>query len=247
MARSRSRPNRLTLYIEGPHITAERFQRAVGAFFQLLDDVAEQITGERKPIRWIVSPKEGSFGVVADPMPVSPSVPVARITSAVHRGMGQLQRQAKRPSAFSDSALRSVHDLAKVADGKEVERTRVVLARKTATAEQATAEHVDRILGASRRDYGSVEGQLQMVSIRGGPHFSVSDELTGKSIQCDVSAEQLDAALAAFRKRVAISGLMRYSEEGEATSIVADTVDVLPDDSELPDAEDVYGILSKTQ
>jgi hypothetical protein len=235
----------MTLFLEGPHITAERLQRALTAFFALLDDVAEQITGDKKPIRWIVSAKEGSFGIVADPMPVRPTVPVRRIMDAIHDGAGQLQRRAKRPRSFSDTALRSMRELASVADGREVEKARMVLSRRSANVQHETATNVDRILGTRLRDYGSIEGQLQMVSIRGGPHFAVSDELTGKSIQCNVAPDQLEPALEAFTKRVAIFGLIRYGEAGDATSIEAERIDVLPDDATLPTAEDVYGILSK--
>ena len=46
-----------------------------------------------------------------------------------------------------------------------------------------------------------------------------------------------------FRKRVEVSGIIHYRKNGMPISIEAEQIIALPDDSELPTAEDVRGIL----
>lgn len=242
-----TRSHRLTLYLDGPQITAERFQKAIGAFFALIDDVAEEVTGKTKQVRWIVSANRGSLLLHADPMPANPSVPVGLIAASIHHGLGQLGQKAQRPKWFNDSALRRARELGAIVDGKEVGLAKVLLAQKPTVVKQDTVQHVDRILGVRVKDYGTIEGQLQMVSIRGGPHFAVSDALTGRSIQCLIPPEKMEDAIGAFPRRVAVQGVLRYNQQGEPVSVDVEDLQTLPERAELPSAEDVYGILSRSE
>lgn len=99
-------------------------------------------------------------------------------------------------------------------------------------------------------DYGSVEGYLEMLSIRGGPHIGVREQIHGRTVRCDIADEEVErTAYRAFRRRVIVSGLVGYrkGEDFTPARIAVDHVEEIPADSELPTEEDVYGILTKAE
>ncbi|MFY9822069.1 MAG: hypothetical protein WAM82_11855 [Thermoanaerobaculia bacterium] len=236
--------NRLTLYLEGPRITADRFVRAVNAFFDLITEVAEQVEGRKRPVRWIVSVEPGSVQLNSDPQALKPFVKVGKIANTIVDGMRSLDRSSKRPEGFSNLALRKAKDLGGVADGVDIERAKIRLSRKAASVRKDTVAHVDRILGVTSTAFGSVEGTLETFSIHGGPHLAVYDSLTGRKIECIVPPEKLEEYWKNFGKRVYVFGLIRYNREGEPLSIEVENLEELPTHG-LPTAEDVYGILSE--
>jgi hypothetical protein len=241
---SKTHPNRLTLYLDGPRITAERFVRAVSAFFDLITEVAESVEGRKRPVKWIVTVSEGSTQVHADPLPVKPAVQVGLIATTVLEGVRTIERSARRPPNFSDYALRRVRDLGSVADGAEVERALVKLDRKAVSVRKDAVAHVDRILGVSVKDYGSIEGRLETISVRGGANLAVYDVLTDRKIECLIAPAQLEDAWLALGQRVIVGGLIRYRKTGEPISIEAEHMQVLSA-SEAISADEVYGILSE--
>lgn len=240
----KSHPNRLTLYLDGPKVTAERFVRAVNAFFDLITEVAEQVEGRKRPVKWIVTVQEGSVQLNADPQPVRPTVQVGVISTTIIEGVRSLDRSPHRPKNFSDYALRKARELGSVADGVEVERALIKLDRKAASVRKDTVAHVDRILGVSVKDFGSIEGTLQTISVRGGAHLAVYDVLTDRKVECIIEPSQLEEAWKALGKRVAVIGLVRYRKTGEPISIEVEQMKILSA-SEALSADAVYGVLSE--
>lgn len=62
-------------------------------------------------------------------------------------------------------------------------------------------------------------------------------------VRCYFPEELLPEVFDKFRKRVEVSGIIHYRRNGTPISIEAEHILALPDDSELPTAEDVKGIL----
>jgi hypothetical protein len=81
-----------------------------------------------------------------------------------------------------------------------------------------------------------------MISIQGGSHFAVYDPLTDRPIRCLISEDKVEDVQKLFRKRVVVSGKIRYRKTGEPISVEVEDVQGLPDRKTLPSAEDVYGI-----
>ena len=239
------RAKSVTLDLDGPKITADRFVRAVTAFVELINEVAKDVTGSDRPIRWIISVRPGSVHLSAAAEPMTPTEMVPQITSAISRGIALIEQRAQRPRHFSDVALQRARELASIADGVEIQRARICVASKARLISEKTVDHVDKLLAPTVRDFGTIEGWLQTLSERGGPHFAVYDALTDKPIRCTVASERLQDAWKAFGRRVAVSGFIRYRSTGDPYSIDAEEIRVFPTESELPDHEEVYGILSR--
>ena len=158
------------------------------------------------------------------------------------------RRQVKRPRHFTDHAVQRAREIGRLAERKRVESIRVRRSRNHSAITRETALNASQILEARPTEVGSIEGRLQMMSVRHRMHFAVWDDLHDREVRCFIpsSDEALyDQAYAAFRKRVAVFGAVRLTEAGEPTSIQVRDIEVFPDPSELPTAKDVYGILSE--
>ncbi len=234
---------KLTLDLEGSRIPADRFRRAVNAFLDLVEEVGREVSGRR--VDWIVSVKGGSAHLSARPE-VAVRVPAAQIIKAISSGMRLVERRAQRPRYFSDEALASARELASVADGKGIISASITADRVAPIAmSKRTALHVETLLDAFIKDHGTIEGRLDSLSRRGGPHFFVFDALTDEAVRCYVPEAQMREAIAAFGRRVAVTGLIRYRKTtGQPTSVEVERIFVFPTEDKLPTADDVYGILS---
>jgi hypothetical protein len=73
----------------------------------------------------------------------------------------------------------------------------------------------------------------------------VVDPLTERPVRCWVNDELFEQAYRAFRKRVAVTGLIHYRKDGQPNSIEVDELVVFPERSALYSAEEIHGILSK--
>jgi hypothetical protein len=60
---------------------------------------------------------------------------------------------------------------------------------------------------------------------------------------CSIPENMLDEALKAFRKRVLISGLIQYDNEGKPRTIKVKSIETIPIEENLPQPKDVRGIM----
>jgi len=240
---------KLTLHIAGRRITADRFRRALDDFFEVVSDVSEAVTGEQKAIDWIVSVAPGSInlGVAAEPR--KDSIRSAEVVHAVYSGFQELSKKsAARPEFFSDNALEKTRDLIRLQDGKAVSTIQIRRSRSRVTLNQKVLVNVERILGGTLAEIGTIEGRLDMVSYRNGLHIGVWDILTDRAVRCNISPDLIETAIEGLRKRrrVAVSGRIRYRPTGEPVSIDVKDLELFPPAEDLPSADSVYGILSKS-
>ncbi len=98
---------------------------------------------------------------------------------------------------------------------------------------------------AEYSDYGTIDGKLQAIQESGGIlKIKIKDPLFPRAIECSLPESMIEEALSTFRRRVEISGLIKYRKNGTPVSINVENIEVMPDDDDLPTAEDVRGILA---
>ena len=239
---------RMVLDLEGDQIPAQKFVTAAQDFFSLLDEVASEVTGKKRPVKWSVSLEKGSILLMAHPFGYSPGVPVRKIMATVNAGLNKLEKKARRPPGFSDSALSYAHDLATVADGRQVKKAKVQLRRARLLKPiefKKVAEHVEEILGPKICDYGSIEGYLETVSIRGVPHVSLYDVMTDQAVRCNIEESRLNEAWRAMlsKRRVVVSGFITYRKAGTPLKIDAEEIEEIGE--EPIDFREARGILTR--
>ena len=97
---------------------------------------------------------------------------------------------------------------------------------------------------ADYNDYGTIEGRLETIQETYGTlQFYIRDAMLRQRVRCYFPEKLLPEVFDKFRKRVEVSGIIHYRKNGTPVSIEAEQIVGLPDDADLPTAEDVRGIL----
>ena len=245
---NKTRKSRIvTLNIKGEKITAEKLKNSIGAFYGLIDEIASDVSGQRKPIKWIVRVKKGSIILMNEAEPVrelSPTV-TDMIFESIRRGVDSLGREPVRPAHFSDRALEFLQDLASIPKERSngLEAISITVETKSYELTPHVIANVDSILGVYSKALGSIEGRLSTLSERGGLKFIVYDSLSDKPIRCNITDDLLFEATKAFGKRIYVYGLISYDKNGIAKNISVQELRIFKEREKLPSAFEICGIL----
>ena len=242
---------RLTLEMEGPKIRAPKFRKAVNTFLDLIDEVAKDVTEEKSGVQWFVTVRPGS--VIIDFMPEPDKAPphrVEAIPEVVSTGLELLETKQERPQYFSDYALERALDLASIIDVREsgLDAVRVRVNGKSNLLTHKTVAVVEDLLKTPVSTYGTIEGKLETLSVRGRIHCVISDSYTDHAVRCNFhpsDTELFERITQHFRKRIIAYGKVHYKKDGEPKTILIDDFRILPEQKDLPKFKDVYGILSQ--
>jgi hypothetical protein len=247
-SRRKSDKTSVHLHLDG-QVTLRRLGEALDAWTDLLREVATNVAGAkgRDAVRFVVTEaRAGSFDLAARPQPAKQDVPAAimpRISTAITAGLRALERSARRPKHFNDTALLKLRDLGKLTSAE----TPIIALGNGARPIPLSARllaNVEAVLAPEVTSIGTVEGKLEGLIIHGKNRFLVFDPLTGRHVTCYFAERvRYNDVLQAFGKRVAVTGWIRSRRSGEKFDIQVHQLHVMPPDEELPTASDVLGVL----
>jgi hypothetical protein len=240
------RKNTVTLEINGPEITADVFGRSVRLFFDLINDVAVDVAGKPKAIQWMISVEEGSIGLCATARSANGSPQLAgKTVGAIRSGIEAIGQRKRRPAHFSDNALTKLFELGNIPGlgDQGIERIGLKINQERCELSPASVAYADELLGTRTSAYGTVEGDLLALNVKGRLRFSVYETLTGREVKCFFGDEIYNEVIAAIKKRVSAYGLIRYRKNGQPASLEIEKLTVFPEQSELPQFEDIVGLL----
>jgi hypothetical protein len=240
-------PTDLTLEI-GENLSPDRFMAAARAFFGYVQEISHAVTPDGEQPRWIVRVREGSALLAVAP---NPSVPpeVARIVYArVERGVRNLLNRDIEDSGLPEPALKHLRTLSEMTEAGPNKAPpvpiRLWVQKKPIPFEPTIASVIREDYRADYSDFGTIEGRLETIQESYGTlQFFLRDAMLRQRVRCYFPEELLPDVFDKFRKRVEVSGIIHYRKNGSPVSIEAEHIVGLPDDSELPTAEDVRGIL----
>ena len=171
-----------------------------------------------------------------------------RISKTVTSGIRMLERSARRPKHFTDTALIRLRELA-LLRGPETPSIRVGHGTgETVSLSSKLAANVEAVLAPELESIGTVEGNLEGLIIHGKRRFLVYDPITARQITCYFTPRvDWETVLKAFGKRVAVSGVIRSRGSGERVSVTASRLYVFPLEEELPALADVLGAVKRAQ
>jgi hypothetical protein len=124
-----------------------------------------------------------------------------------------------------------------------LDRVRVGIGNTWSELSPASVAYVDELLGVRSNAYGTIEGDLLALNIKGRLKFSVYETLTDKPVTCFFPDKMFSEVVAAIRKRVSAYGKISYKKNGEPKSIEIEELNVFPPEDELPRFSDMIGIL----
>jgi hypothetical protein len=238
--------NSLTLALEGDAIPLEKFKQAVTSFLDLIESVSREATGTGQKIKWDVSVKAGSALVQATPKrSVETREAINDVFDAIPDGINSLERGiAAPPRLFNDAAVKAVRRLSAVheIDGNGLISVRIVGKSFDVPVTHKVAKTVNELVGTSYESYGSIEGKLEALWAHEGFKFSVFDQLFARRVDCYVSDELVNDAIANFRQRVRASGTVQYNKAGLPLNIMVKAIQALPPNHKLPRPSEIRGI-----
>ncbi|MFH1116661.1 MAG: hypothetical protein V1792_22325 [Pseudomonadota bacterium] len=241
-----STPDELTLELDGPKVTAEKFLKGIGAFLGLINAVAKNLSGSPKSVKWIVSVSSGSQRIHFRPESFTQDLPSNKLPEllyTIRSGIVALETSPERPLHFDDTALRSARELASVLrDEEELELISISTNGQRVPVTSRTLANVDSLFRTAFTDWGSIEGTVQVVSKKGKPLIQIYDDVLDKYIKCQVGDDTLREMLEVFEQRVSVFGLIRYDSAGNIKRIEVERFKAFASPDTIPTFADVRGI-----
>lgn len=238
-------PTDLTLEL-GEYPSPDVFLKAATAFFGYVTSISRISSGAEPPPRWVVRVREGSDLLALEPDTVTPSPTHRLVTKRAGEYFRTLVRDGIEAAGLPETALNHLNVLSELATGprKKPRMMRIWFERMPEVLDATIASKVREEEQLGYSDHGTVEGTMDTVMDRDGRlEFRVRDALLGQAVMCHIREEQLQEAFSTFRKRVEVSGIIRYRRDGVPKSIEVERFEILPNDDDLPSPDDVRGIL----
>jgi hypothetical protein len=238
-------PTDLTIDL-GDDLSPDEFVAAVRNFMGYVAEVTDSQKGDGADVSWTVKVREGSALVGVMPNSAAPQSRLAMIYKQAEYGANALARGDIAGANLSEKAinnLKSLSDLvSKYKNGKGVN---LWVNKKPVGIGIGIAKVIRESWETDYHDIGTIEGRLEAIQDSAGSlKIRVKDFLYPKAINCIVPERMIDNVLGSFRKRVEIEGRIHYRRDGTPISIEAHIIDVLPEDHDLPSADDVRGIMA---
>jgi len=234
----------VTFTLEADEMTLARLGSLAEDLHGLLREIQSNFLPSGR-VRWRVERISMSSPLRLESRPVSDDTDVTvsglrDLSGIVSNGLKQIQQQAVRPPYFTDAALEKARDVVTM-----IRKTEGLLSVDSTQLDEHVVANVNEVLGAIVTAIGSVEGYMEAFNVHGSNrYFYVYDILTGTRIRCDFGHRIAAAEVGATaEKRVVVHGEIRYREDGQLIKVMAHSIEVKPDDEDLPSANDVLGIL----
>ncbi len=235
----------LTLEIDGRNVTPDKFMRGVRAFFGVVNEVTRSLTGPDQFVHWVVQVKSASNLVGLEPRQFNvPPAILENIYARIQDGIESIEREAAEPEGIPDGALKHIRELAAVAGTNEGDDTRVRVwtKKEPVSVTHRAVAHVAVLLSEEYEDFGTIEGRIHVISDQGALHVFVFEPVWNRRIRCYFDEDKLPLFMAAFRKRVEVTGRIKYRRDGRPISISATALSPFPESSELPSFREMRGI-----
>ncbi len=245
MARPDQIPSDLTLEIT-ENLSPDRFVEAVRAFFGYVKEVSASVTQEDPD--WVVRVKEGSQLIGVDPRAALPSPIFQKIHARASLGVSALALGNLNEAQLTDGALKHLRKLSEISLKSKGATfpIRLWVEKKPIEIKKEIATLIEKDWRIEYCDAGTLDGRLEAIQDKSGLSFSIRDPVFNQAIRCSFPESLLSKALAAFRKRVEVSGVIHYRKNGKPVSIDVADIEILLDDADLPTLADVRGILRRS-
>lgn len=230
----------LEVSLQAGEVDFDTFEETVREIDGALKDIERQLTGKAPKVEWKWA-DEAVVRAVAKPN----GVPTATLNEIVLKARLGFERivEAKGgevhwPQGIGDRAKRAIRNVVRklaVVDAITIDSS----AGPPLFIEQVTLKET---LGKEKppKEVSSIDGVLEMISVRGQLHVSIKEHGTGKRIRCILREELLDKAKTALGQRVVIEGVAYFTAEGEP-SLITEVTELWPRPEETRRLEDLRG------
>ncbi len=231
-------------------MSATSFSAILTQSLRVLGYIDRRISERRGgSIDWVIAGvRQGSvvLELAARPRPGVTHDMSGQVVRGFVGGIEIIEDIGETPAYFSQDDLVSVRDIVRQLGRDGISGIEYATDDEAPVELRSEAEaKLERLLGVRYRALGSVEGKIELVSIRrGSRRFNITEERTLKSVKCNLPDESEAAAIDAMRdrRRVVATGLVGFNGKDEAVSIeLRKPLRFLEESEDLPRASDLLG------
>lgn len=184
----------------------------------------------------------GFVGAPAEPTGEDNAVQTVRAYVDGLRAIDSAEHLTEFPQYFDEPTLRSAKALVSVLK-RNISFIRFSIPEAPEVlpviATERIAINVDELIGPKFKAKGAIEGVLQTLSVRRRKSFNIYDPLTDAKITCYFLDDKMEAAKAAFDRRVAVYGEIHYNRHGRPITLDVEEIRLLRLRTELPQLRDI--------
>ncbi len=245
MAHNETMPADLTIALKD-NLEPDEFLSAVRSFFGYVNEIAHALESNDGAVTWHVRVKAGSSLIGLEPFNNPPPSTLSAIYETVRNAPLAIESGNYRSAGISEKAVGHLKVLSEIAERNGDTQSVYIWSKGQAVnISGLIAKKISDVSEPTYTDFGTVEGKLETISdVSGVIKIRIKDNLYAKAIKCVIREDLVVKALQNFRKRVEIEGNIHYRSDGTPISIDVLKIETLPDDSELPSASEVRGILA---
>jgi hypothetical protein len=194
-------------------LAVETLVKTIDDVHRLVKNVDYAVTGQRDGRAWIVDRLQSSTPTIT----IRPALDEAETTDDIVAGLRVLMLDdppAEPPAHFSAYVLDELVRLRARFGGRNPLQQIVFTAvgQEPVTVTPKITTSVERLRGGGLRVLGSVEGTLDVISLRGKPSVTIWDRVTNKPVRCWLPKDRawLTRAKELLGERVLVSGRVQY-------------------------------------
>ena len=217
-----------------------------------VDGIVTQRPSRRRARRWYITGFSSSNPTITITPAHDGTDSGERATEAIVGGIKWINQpaQVEPPPHFSERELEDLRELKKL---RATGVSRIEFSCNGTTASvipSRVEEQIDRILGAGDAEYGALEGMLDAINLHKTPTLTIWEDITGLAVRCSFPQQYEPIVRDLLRRRVRISGLVRYFANGRPRTVtsISDIEDLTPDPAltsaafgSIPDLTDGLG------
>lgn len=205
----------------GQRIPFATYEFVAHRLLTILEDVESRIAGQDHAAHWVIQ-DDATVRIAASPNGVSAAT-LRNVVDEVQRGFGSTDvpdgQQVTWPPGMGQAARRAIGDIVGRLK-KDLDAITIIaddgppLTIERAPAPGQMAKHLRGYV-----EYGQIDGFLDLISYRGGPHFGIEEHVTGRRIRCTFPGSLFDDVKAALRQRVVLEGMIHFRRDGTPVSV----------------------------
>ncbi len=224
-------------------ISVEQFSAIMAALSGLYKEVGNSLGIEAVEGLKLSKHRDGSLVLECDPLLADDFdiASVDRVSETLLKGLEDLAA-GTRPDVFTGAALKHARRLAD--QSPDTTATVIISVRGRSIScgkEIRSATH--RFVDHRSASWGSVEGYLEMISLRGVAKFNLYELLTDLRIECRFADDLLDEARTSLGHRVVVSGeIHKRGDDFDYVSV--ERIHRRPPSESLPGFADIRGLLA---
>lgn len=238
-------PSLLGIEVSVPEgILLQELSTITGALVDLYGEISKCTEGAVVADLQVSKYRKGSLIIELSPHPKENTSPSAinRVTRTLSTGLAELVA-GNTPDTFSPSAMKHINKLAgrgTTENGAVI----VTVAENSISCDILFRPTAGIKVTDMKTSWGSVEGYLQMITVRDKHRFNLYEVLSDDRIECVFDPSILDDVKEALNHRIVVYGII-HTRGDIIKQVTVERIHRRPDSKDLPGFAEIRGIFAE--